>query len=175
MKSIDIYEILVKEHQPMLQAYILGIVKDHGMTDDILQETFLQAYRKLSTLKDKEAFASWIRAIGRNFAIRALKQRGREISMEPRVIQGMEDVFRKLDDSRLGDPWVERVKVVEQCFKMLPEKLRTVCRLHYFEDKKAREIASSLQVGLPAVLKRLERAREAIRKCAEKRFGLEGI
>jgi len=174
MESLDIYEVLVKEHERMLQAYVLGIVGDTSMAEDVAQEAFIQAYRKLSTLRNKEAFASWLRSIARNIAFSELKKRGREIPTAPEVINGMEDVFAVLDDDKLGDGWEERAAILEKCFKALPDKLRTVCKLHYFEDQLVKNIASALSISLAAVLKRLERARSSIRDCVEQNLGLEG-
>ena len=64
--NIHIYEILAKQHEPMLLAYILSLVPDRTLAEDIAQETFLIAYRKISTLEKKEAFAAWLRGIARN-------------------------------------------------------------------------------------------------------------
>ena len=53
MKALDIYEVLVKEHEGMLHAYLLGMVGDPELAEEIAQEAFIQAYRKLNTLKKK--------------------------------------------------------------------------------------------------------------------------
>ena len=79
----------------------------------------------------------------------------------------MDDAFRSFEDAKPSDTWEERFKLVEHCLQHLPESLQRVCHLHYFEDRKAREIAEVLQVGLDAILKRLERARRAIKVCVE--------
>ena len=134
MKSLDIYEVLVKEHEKMLQAYCLGIVGDPQLAEDISQEAFIQAYRRLSALRNKKAFASWLRAIARNIALSELKRRGREIPTAPEVMSGMEDVFSALDSDRLGDGWGERAALLERCFTALPQKLQDVCRLHYLPE-----------------------------------------
>ena len=174
MKALDIYEVLVREHEGMLQAYLMGLVRDPGLAEEIAQEAFIQAYRKFDTLKRKEAFAAWLRIIARNTAFAALKRRGREIPTDPEVLQGMEEVFSVLDSRELGEDWEQRVAVVKSCFEALPETLHAVCKLHYFEDRLARDIAGLLRISLAAVLKRLERARHAIRQCVEKNLKLEG-
>ena len=173
MQGLDVYEILVKEHEGMLFSYVLSIVGDPGLAEDVVQEAFVQAYRKLDTLKDKEAFSPWLRTIARNMACAELQKKGREVPTDPEIIQGMEDVYGRLDDAATGDTWQERTEVLRSCFEALPDTLRSACHLHYFEDKKTDEVASLLSVGLSAVLKRLERARKAIRRCIEKRLGLE--
>ena len=174
MKALDIYEVLVREHEGMLQAYLMGLVRDPGLAEEIAQEAFIQAYRKFDTLKRKEAFAAWLRTIAKNTAFAALKRRGREIPTDPEVLQGMEEVFSVLDSRELGEDWEQRVAVVKSCFEALPETLHAVCKLHYFEDRLARDIAGLLRISLAAVLKRLERARHAIRQCVEKNLKLEG-
>ena len=173
MKALDVYEVLVREHEAMLHAYIAGLVGDRELVEDIAQEAFVQAYRKLDTLKKKEAFAAWLRTIARNMAFAELRRRGREVPTDPEILQGMEDVFSVFDSRKPGEDWKDRVKVVEDCLESLPENLQSVCKLHYLEERLAKDVASFLRISLAAVLKRLERARDWIRKCVEKRIGIE--
>jgi RNA polymerase sigma-70 factor (ECF subfamily) len=168
--KLQLYEILAREHEPMLMAYILSLVSDTALAEDIAQETFLIAYRKLSTLKKEDSFAAWLRGIARFEVLAALRRRESEIPCEPAVLDAMEEVFHSFEQTRPAEQWEERFKLVEDCFNLLPEALHTVCRLHYFEDRKAREIAEQLAIGLGAVLKRLERARQAIRDCVQGRL-----
>jgi RNA polymerase sigma-70 factor (ECF subfamily) len=172
--KLHLYEILAREHEPMLMAYILALVPDPALAEDIAQETFLIAYRKISTLRKEESFGAWLRGIARFEVLAALRQRANEVPCEPAVLDSMEEVFHNFEQARPTEQWEERFKLVEDCFKLLPEALHTVCRLHYFEDRKAREIAEQLALGLSAVLKRLERARQAIRDCVEGRLKTGG-
>ncbi|MBN1675753.1 MAG: RNA polymerase sigma factor [Kiritimatiellae bacterium] len=175
MHSLEIYEILVSEHEKMLQAYVLGIVKDPVLAEEIVQETFVRAYEKLPSLRKKAAFGSWVRTIARNLAYAEFARRGRELTTDPEIMEGMEDVFGELDQPELGDVWEDRVQAARHCFEDLPDKLRDCCRLFYFEDRSTRECADTLQTSLAAVLKRLERARTAIARCIEKRLKLEAV
>ncbi|HOW66329.1 MAG TPA: RNA polymerase sigma factor [Candidatus Paceibacterota bacterium] len=172
MDPVDLYEILVREHEAMLLAYVLALVRDPVLAEDITQEAFVIGFRKLDTLRKKEAFASWLRTIARNLAYAELRRRQREVSWDDTLAAGMEDVFRPFDQSPAGDTWADRVRILEECFKRLPDTLREVCRLHYFEDQAIRQITELLAVGLDAVKKRLERGRDAIRKCIENRLDL---
>ena len=173
MERLDVYEILVKEHEPMLYAYVLALVRDHARAEEVMQEAFVQAYVKLSSLRNKGAFPGWLRAIARNIALTELQKNRKEVTFDPQVLDGIEDVFVRFDRPERGDTWQERVSVVERCFKALPETLRGVCRLHYLEEHLAKDIARMLGITLSAVLKRLERARQAIRRCVEKNLRLE--
>jgi RNA polymerase sigma-70 factor (ECF subfamily) len=175
MHDIAIYEILVREHEAMLFAYVLGITGEAELSEEVVQAAFVQAYQKLSTLRDKAAFGAWIRTIARNLAFTELKRRGREVTMDAQVIDGMEDVFGGLDANPDGQTWPERAKVVELCYEALSKKLKETCRMHYFDGMKTQSIADQLSTSLAAVLKRLERARDAIRNCVEQKLSLEEL
>jgi RNA polymerase sigma-70 factor (ECF subfamily) len=175
MEPVDVYEILVEQNEQMLHAYVLGFVSDFQLAEDIVQEAFVQGWSKLSTLKNKKAFSAWIRTIARNIAFERMREREREISVDPDILQGMEDVFGKLDSDDSSNSWQERVAALEWCFERLPEPLRSVCDLHYFKGSKARVIAGKLRLELATVLKRLQRAREDLGKCIEQRLGLDPL
>ena len=49
-EKVHIYEILARQHEPMLLAYVLSLVSDRQLAEDIAQDTFLIAYRKIATL-----------------------------------------------------------------------------------------------------------------------------
>ena len=149
----------------MLLAYVLSFVADHKLAEDVAQQTLLIAYRKIDTLKDPAAFPAWLRGIARLEAFAAMRRRGRELPVAPEILQQMDEAYRQFEEQYPAETWEERFGLVEQCYKRLPDTLQTVCRLHYFEDHKAWEIAEILTINLNAVLKRLERARIAIRDC----------
>jgi RNA polymerase sigma-70 factor (ECF subfamily) len=173
MDSIDVYEVLVKQHESMLFAYVMGWVRDPAMAESVVQEAFVIGFQKLAMLEKKERFAAWIRAIARNLAFAELKRRNREMPVDQAVLEGMEEVFSPFDQAAEAETWEERIRALRQCFELLPEKLRQVCHRHYFEDHSVREITEGLKIGMDAVKKRLERARDAIRECIEKRLKLE--
>ena len=168
--SLHIFEVLAKQHEAMLLAYVLSLVADHKMAEDIAQQTFLIAYRKISTLKDPEAFPAWLRGIARLEALAAMRRHQREFPVEPDVLQQLDEAYRRFEEQRPTENWEERFHLVEECYGRLPEGLQTVCRLHYFEGQKAWQIAEGLTINLAAVLKRLERARIALRDCVRSKL-----
>lgn len=170
VKDIDIFEILVRQHEQMLHAYVLAIVKNPTLAEDIIQEAFLLAFQKLATLENKAAFPAWLRTIGRNVALQHLKKAGREVSTDPEILTGMEDIFSQFDDPAQGDSWTDRLQLVRECFASLPEAMLAVCRHYYFEDLPVKEIAGRTKSSVVAVTKRLERARDALRLCVEEKM-----
>jgi len=168
--SLHIFEVLAKQHEAMLLAYILSLVSDHKLAEDVAQQSFLIAYRKIGTLRDPEAFPAWLRGIARLEALSALRRRDREFPVEPMVLQQLDEAYRHFEEQRPTETWEERFHLVEECYQRLPEALQTVCRLHYFEGRKAWQIAENLTLNLNAVLKRLERARHALRDCVRSKL-----
>lgn len=165
--KLRLFEVLAKEHEPMLMAYILSLIWDPTLAEDIAQQSLLTAFRKISTLRRSESFPAWLRGIARLEVLSALRKQKAEIPVDPAVIEAMDEAFRSFESAKPADTWEERFKLVEHCFEQLPEALQRVCHLHYFEDRKAREIAAEMELGLDAILKRLERARRAIKDCVQ--------
>lgn len=171
--KLRLFEILATEHEPMLMAYILSLIDDPVLAEDIAQQTLLIAFRRISTLRKTDSFPAWLRGIARREVYAAHRRRRTEVPVQPAVMEALDEAFRFLESAGPTETWEERFRLVEACFEKLPETLRRVCQLHYFQDLKAREIALELQVGLDAVLKRLERARRAISDCVQEQLRLE--
>lgn len=175
MSDLHAYEILVREHETMVTAYVRGIVGDATLAQDIAQEAFIRGHRHLAKFRPGSSFAAWIRTIARNLAIDELKRRKREVPLDPDVIQGMEDMLQVFDDPARGETWKDRVQTVEGCFRSLPDTLREPCRLYYYEDEDTNRIAETLRIGVATVRKRLERARDLIKTCIKKALAAEGL
>jgi len=171
--SLHIFEVLATQHEPMLMSYLVSLVGDYALAEDVAQQALVIAYRKIHTLKDPAAFPSWLRGIARLEGLAALRRRGREIPIAPEAIKELDEVYRQFEDELPKETWEERFSLVEECFEKLPDTLQSVCRLHYFENHKEWQIAESMALNLATVLKRLERARTAIRDCVEERMAGE--
>src|SRR5277367_1871576 len=150
-QSLHIFEVLAKQHEPMLMAYLLSLVADHKLAEDVAQQTLLIAYRKINLLRDPAAFPAWLRGIARLEAFSAMRRQGREFAVDPAALQQMDEAYRQFEEQRPAETWEERFQLVEECYARLPETLQTVCRLHYFEDRKAWQIAETLTLNLNAV------------------------
>lgn len=172
MHSLDVYEILVREHQDMLVAYVSGIIDDHALVEDVCQEAFIEGFRNLAALRRDESYPAWLRTIARHRALAALKQRNREAALGPETVAGMEEVFLAIERTS-GGSFRERVAALRSCIDLLPQSMRECCHLHYFDGERTADIAARLGLSLAAVLKRLQRTREALGDCIGRRLGLE--
>lgn len=173
-KARRVFDVLVREHAAMLVTYLCGMTRSRAEAEDIAQEAFVKAFRRFDQFGDRGTnFAAWLRRIARNTFINRYHRAGRRtVVVEPGVFEGMEDVFAAADEYGQGDTWTERLAALRECLSDLPERLHAVCRLHYYEGRKAKDVAAGLGVKLNAVLKRLERARGALRACIERKLGV---
>ena len=78
------FELLYERYQRRIAAYVLGMVKDHGRAEDITQEVFVSALRRMRATERPIAFKPWIYEIARNACIDAYRRsrRGEEISYD---------------------------------------------------------------------------------------------
>jgi RNA polymerase sigma-70 factor (ECF subfamily) len=76
--SLDAFSELVRRVQERIYAVIYGMTRNHQDTDDLMQETFLSAYRALSGFAGRSSFSTWTHRIAVNLTLNHLKRKGRE-------------------------------------------------------------------------------------------------
>src|SRR6476646_5141008 len=95
--KLRLFEILAKQQEAMLMAYILCLIPDPTLAEDIAQETFVIAFRKIAQLDSAEVFPAWLRGIARLQTFSHLRKHTKEIPVEPNAIEVMENAFRTLE------------------------------------------------------------------------------
>ncbi|MBI2922007.1 MAG: sigma-70 family RNA polymerase sigma factor [Planctomycetes bacterium] len=172
----DPFEILVHEHAGMLRAYLYGFVRDAAAADDLVQETFVVAWRILDRFDHSRPFAPWLRGIASRIAMswhRRAARRRLVLCDEP-TLTALEERAARFD-ALPGDTWQERTEALESCLQDLPEEDRNVIDLRYARDLACERIAEAVGQGLEWVKKRLQRARARLAMCVEgKMAGTEG-
>ncbi len=71
----DEYNIIIKEYQQQIFSYIYRMVRNYQDAEDLTQDTFIKAYKKLTALKDTSVFKSWLYQIAYRTTINYLKKR----------------------------------------------------------------------------------------------------
>ncbi|MBI5093507.1 MAG: sigma-70 family RNA polymerase sigma factor [Candidatus Hydrogenedentes bacterium] len=151
----DAFEVLVGRYLPATKAFLLSRTGNAEDAADVAQETFLKAYRALSTLREKEKFGPWLIRIAKNTAQRLIATRVRE----RKAIEGLP---RRDNASNHAAVEEDARAMLLQNVAALPEPLREVLLLHYFAGKSTREIADLLGTSKWGAEKRLQRARRAL-------------
>lgn len=87
--DVAAFERLVRQMQGPVWRYVVHLVGDHSLAEDVAQEVFLRVHRKLHTLRDPERFVPWLLATARNAAFDA----GRHRKRRPVELVGDRDVW----------------------------------------------------------------------------------
>lgn len=138
---------------------------DGDEVDDVVQETFVRAFRHLGRLQDPARLLPWILTIARNRALTRLARR-RTDAVAMADLQE-ESALRNASETAPPDPGVHlEVEVVRRIVAELPEgPEKETVRLFYVEGElSAREIAARLGVGKSAITMRLERFRAKVKR-----------
>ena len=76
--DLDAFDTLVRLYQQPVWRFLCRLVRDPALAEDLAQETFLRAYRKLDTFAHQSRFSTWLFQIARNAGIDALRRRDRD-------------------------------------------------------------------------------------------------
>jgi len=172
----DLFGPLVERHIRAAHAIAYARLGNAADAEDAVQEAFLRAYERLASLRDPEKFAAWLLTIARHEAARVAAKRNRsqrlDANLAPRPLpltpndqdpSTLSTASTTSTPSTTPDPAQHELNAILRDHVMrLPESAREVLLLHYFAGHSARDIATLLDLRRPAVLKRLQRAREAL-------------
>lgn len=141
---------LLKSVQESLYRYVLRLVGERAMAEDILQEVFINIYRKLRWLREPELFRPWAYRIASREAFKQLKR-------ERRWTEQIRDesVLAAIPAQPPIDSAPELLAQLPQFVARVPPASRAVLVLHYFHDMPLTEIAVVLDIALGTVKSRL--------------------
>ena len=160
------FSTLVEKHQKGVHALVWRKVGDFHHAEEITQDTFIQVYKKLGTLKDPKCFSGWLYVIANRLALNWLKRRKSTMpSLEDTPMVEIEESSYQhyMSERRETEAAEHRSEVVKNLLKRLPESERTVLTLHYLGEMTAKEISKYLGVSVSAIKGRLRRGRERLK------------
>jgi RNA polymerase sigma factor (sigma-70 family) len=163
----DAFATLVRRYQERVHALAWRKTGDFHAAEDITQDTFLRAYRKLGALKNPNLFAGWLYVIANRLCNTWFKKREPDMqSLETVPIVELEEHLyseytTKQREERASE---KRINLVKRLLQKLPESERIVMTLHYLAGSSCQEISEFLGVSLNTVKSRLHRARKRLQK-----------
>jgi RNA polymerase sigma factor (sigma-70 family) len=136
------FRLLVERHQPMVRARARQLAPDPGDVDDIVQESFLQAFLALDRLRDPDRFGGWLAGIVFNVC-RSLRRRA------PVTLVG--EWPEPLHPTAEGGPPsaedLDRADALRVAVAGLPDAQRRAVALHYYADMPAGQVAEAPGAG----------------------------
>ena len=149
---------LVQRYQGALYRHAVGMVLDHDVAADMVQDSFIRAYTQLASCRDRSRFRAWIFQTLRHRCLDHLKEaRRRNVPIE--------DADPLLDPSDNPSEAVERARLradLEQALAGLPPAQREAFVMHYVEGVPYETMAEVLDASVSALKMRVMRAREAL-------------
>lgn len=161
---------VINEFQERIHRYILQLVRDPAEADDLTQDTFLRAHRKLDSLRDPATLSVWLYRIATNVCYDRFRSASyREKRQQLRPESSGDQIEASADDE--GEPRLDRVleqAEMSACVREFIERLsdgpRMVILLHDLHGMTSKQIAQALGCSLATVKIRLHRARRRLKK-----------
>jgi len=166
----DAFEELVEKYQGRVFRHLRKMVRDDQLAEDLLQETFFNAYKGLEGFSGNSALSTWLFRIATNNALMYLRKHRPESVQYNDEIRGDTDFpflmdspeFRRNPQEMLLSK--EGRKKIEEAIDDLPLLYRSVLVLRDVEGFSVKEVAEIMDASVPAVKSRLHRARNAVRE-----------
>lgn len=160
------FTILVQKYQKSVHALAWRKVGDFHTAEEITQDTFLQVYKKLETLKNPNQFAGWLYVIVNRLCINWIQRH--KPTMQSLEDTSMEDIEESsythyMSEQHETDATERRHAIVKKLLEKLPESERTVVTLYYLGEMTTKEIGKFLGVSVNTITSRLQRARKRLR------------
>ena len=153
--DLEAFEELFRQHQKEVYAWIVRIVRDTGIAEDLTVETFWRIYKCRVRFDPAGNFRAWTRRIATNAALDHLRHSRRET-----------DLPEDLACASVGDPAIRREtrEQLKRAFFQLPPKYRIAATLALIEDEPYDAIAEAAGISVALVKVRVFRAVRMLRK-----------
>lgn len=158
------FNLIVKKYQEKLYWHIRKMLISHEDTNDVLQNTFINAFHGLSNFREDASLFTWLYRIATNEALTALKKKKRMFFL-PLI-----DVQSQLEKNLEADDYIDgediRMKL-QKAILTLPDKQRLVFNMKYFDELKYKEMSQILNTTVGALKASYHHAVKKIEKYLE--------
>lgn len=166
---------------------VRSMVRDEDAALDILQDSYVKAFRSLAQLKEPNKFRAWLKTITHNRTMDYFRERKSLVFSEAVSADAEEVEIEIVDDYPDRQPEVvmdrqETERLIDEILNDLPEEQRAVISMFYYEQQSVEEIAAELGVSKNTVKSRLNYGRKkvesevrALEKKGTKLYGLAPI
>ena len=160
----EAFRLIFDRYSRPVLGFIFDMVGDRSLAEDLAQETFVRAFRGLSTLREETKLSTWLFGIARNCAREQLRTRRRDAG---NVEIDAEPAFELHDRARTPSGELldkELSGVIQTALARLDEDKRTVFTLKVLQQRSYEEIAEITGFSVGKLKTDLHRARAEMRK-----------
>jgi len=163
--AVSAFTALVKRHQSAVRAFLSVRLSDQSEAEDLAQEVFLTAYRKLSDCDSSRPLLPWLRGIAQNL----LRNHLRKFRAIP--LGGNEDL-QVLLDNRLAHEWAknnedQRLSALRDCLEAVDSRSKALLQARYGEGLSVQELSEQSGDKHSKLTMQLHRMRASLAACIQ--------
>ncbi|MBR3988312.1 MAG: sigma-70 family RNA polymerase sigma factor [Clostridia bacterium] len=151
----QMFEKIYSENAQSIKRLCFLYLKDINLAEDATQETFIKAYRKLSSFKHESSVNTWLSAIAINTCKNIMRQKAFTVHIPLNEVQEIKSTSK-------SDP--DTVISLNEALQSLPIDLKTVILLKYYRDLSIKDIAKITKAPETTVNYRLLKAKEILKE-----------
>jgi len=156
----ECFAVLMNRHMTAVRGRVKSMVRNKSDEDDLVQETFLKAWRHLSSFRSDASFRTWISRVATNEVLQQYR-RDRRTPIGPGGA-GLDACASQAESPHEVLVRVQARQTIRAAVANIPEKYRQVLILRDLDELTTREAARRLQSSTPLVKSRLFRARQML-------------
>jgi RNA polymerase sigma-70 factor (ECF subfamily) len=151
---------LVRLHERTVYNLCLRFMRDPHAAEDMAQDAFLKAFRRIRTFRGRSAFSTWLYRLTVNTCLDELakRKRRRAYTLEEAPIPAEMPAPERS----------ETAAIIRACVAKLPERDAMLITLYYLEEESYERIAAKLELPMGTLKTWLHRARKRLRTIVEK-------
>lgn len=170
-----LYEILIRRYNPFLYKTGRSYNYSHEDTQDLMQESFIDAYLNLSKFEGRALFKTWIIKIMLNKCWHRKQKSSVKNEVREQITERSSPLFASRTDTQNTVMNRELSLVIEKSLAEIPENYRVVFGLREINGLSVAETADALEISESNVKVRLNRAKTMLRREIEKSYSREEI
>ncbi len=165
MGDLEAFSGIVRLHQQWVRAYFRSRLSDWSVADDLSQDVFIAAHRKIRQFRGNSNLQTWLGGIAHNH-LRNFIRKHRELALG-----GSEELQPLLDQQQLeqsgSSETSDQLEALRSCVTKLPENSRSLIDQRYTQGLNLRDIAKESGRGYSALTMQFHRVREALAECIQ--------
>ncbi|PCI75467.1 MAG: RNA polymerase subunit sigma-70 [SAR86 cluster bacterium] len=163
----DAFSALVRMHQGKIRAYLVRLCRSYDLADDIAQETFLTAFRKLQSYKGEGNFSGWLFRIAHNCFLQHIRKTKRRIEITEQF-----GTQQELQTEQYDSLSTEQMDLEQALTQLNPDETATITLCHSY-GYSHQEVSDILDMPLGSVKSNISRGKVKLQKILTKPNGLE--